>query len=1004
MFKETNSSGALIGIMRGSSWTMRGIASVVILTFGSLVTAPAVAAVKQEIKEIQWHKRDATNAAKLSAKVEEAHQALTRLSSRGSKGLDLKASHAQIHALKADLEALDKGAMDDFAANEAHIKAHKLPEIIEQRQQEAVKTYRTRMDTLMAELNAADSAKDAAGFMAHVSKAKANLDKVQIKPVHEKFDPKNLPFSVAKPTGIKPRLSKKDYEARPVAPKKRVQVAANGPLTGIVSAADVTGALPANPSDPSYVAATDDVQITPAIQAKAAALHDDPVQIYNWVHNNVEYIPTYGSIQGSDMTLQTLKGNDFDQASLLIALLRASGIPSRYVYGTIQVPIAQIENWVGGVTDPNAALNLMSQGGIPVTGLTQGGQIKYGQLEHVWVEAWVNFIPSRASKPGTGNTWIALDASFKQYTFTQGAVTQAPGFNASALADQMATTISSDGSNQWIGNIDTNYVQQQTATYLQQTGSFIDGLEAGNVNTTVGDLIGKKSVKTVSPNMLAAGLPYLVSTIGQRMAALPTDLQWKFTYQVLDSTGSAVLTYTGTAPELAGKSFALSFLPASQADAQTALDLLPGVDANGNIDQTQIPNSIPGYLVDVVPKISLGKQVVASGAPYQLGSSLEVSQGYWSPQTGWQLKSSSIVAGEYHAVAASLQGVSTTQISALKNQIQQVDGQIKSDNVTGLDGDDVLGSILQAGLWSYFYLNDNQDWLAQNVSNVVEYPLPSFGTFKLTAQPVYSFGIPLAVEFPGATMDIAYYHSMTVSKDGSQQKAIDYFSATGPRLSALEHQIPEQLFSTITEQVHSISAVAALTIAASQGQRIYEVDSSDSAAVLPVLNVGDDVKEDIANAVSAGLVVTVHQSPIVSAGWQGVGYIIHDPTTGAGAYKISGLANGSGSILGTFGALGVMALFAFMLLSLGVITVLPALLAIVGILWAAHEFANNVEKITNQRGSPDERLLELQQDEFKAEFAGVLALVGLASLSFEEKILKYIAVSLLAAMSYFLMS
>ena len=127
MFQENQVSHSLIGLMRGSSVTMRGIASVVILSFGSLVTAPAVAAVKQEIKEIQWHKPDATNAAKLSAKVEEVHGVLAKLASRNLKSLDISASRAQIHALKADLESLDKGAMDDFAANEAHIQAHKLP-------------------------------------------------------------------------------------------------------------------------------------------------------------------------------------------------------------------------------------------------------------------------------------------------------------------------------------------------------------------------------------------------------------------------------------------------------------------------------------------------------------------------------------------------------------------------------------------------------------------------------------------------------------------------------------------------------------------------------------------------------------------------------------------------------------------------------------------------------------------------------------------------------------
>jgi transglutaminase-like putative cysteine protease len=51
------------------------------------------------------------------------------------------------------------------------------------------------------------------------------------------------------------------------------------------------------------------------------ALEEDPVKIYNWVRNTIEFIPSYGSIQGADYTLQHGKGNAFDTASLLIALL-----------------------------------------------------------------------------------------------------------------------------------------------------------------------------------------------------------------------------------------------------------------------------------------------------------------------------------------------------------------------------------------------------------------------------------------------------------------------------------------------------------------------------------------------------------------------------------------------------------------------------------------------------------------------------------------------------------
>lgn len=178
------------------------------------------------------------------------------------------------------------------------------------------------------------------------------------------------------------------------------------------------------PPTAADLTSTVEVQFTPAILAKAQELGYNAVNIYNWVYNNIEYVPTYGSIQGADMCLQTMQCNDMDTASLLIALLRASNIPARYVYGTIQLPIAQVMNWVGGFTDAKSALELMAQGGVPITGEVAGGKIVAAKIEHAWVEAYVNYFPSRGARNGPGNEWIPLDASYKQYNYTQGRACQ----------------------------------------------------------------------------------------------------------------------------------------------------------------------------------------------------------------------------------------------------------------------------------------------------------------------------------------------------------------------------------------------------------------------------------------------------------------------------------------------------------------------------------------------------------------------------------------------------
>ena len=105
--------------------------------------------------------------------------------------------------------------------------------------------------------------------------------------------------------------------------------------------------------------------------------------IHNWVRNTIEYTPSAGAIQSAQDTLDKKRGNATDTASLLIALLRASSIPARYPFDTIDIPAAAAQNWLGGTTHPEAALQLINQGGIAAKGLATGGQLTTIRMEHV---------------------------------------------------------------------------------------------------------------------------------------------------------------------------------------------------------------------------------------------------------------------------------------------------------------------------------------------------------------------------------------------------------------------------------------------------------------------------------------------------------------------------------------------------------------------------------------------------------------------------------------------
>jgi hypothetical protein len=134
--------------------------------------------------------------------------------------------------------------------------------------------------------------------------------------------------------------------------------------------------------------------------------------------------------------------------------------------------------------------------------------------------------------------------------------------------------------------------------------------------------------------------------------------------------------------------------------------------------------------------------------------------------------------------------------------------------------------------------------------------------------------------------------TLTKALDGDQAKPKQFHLSSGMNSSALEHSVPEQLFSTTENPAQGISAVKALQIANEQGISIYTINQTNIASILPQLQLDSETISDIQNAVNAGKDVTVSKTDITFNGWTGCGYIIIDPNTGAGAYMISGGMNG----------------------------------------------------------------------------------------------------------------
>ncbi len=147
----------------------------------------------------------------------------------------------------------------------------------------------------------------------------------------------------------------------------------------------------------------------------------------------------------------------------------------------------------------------------------------------------------------------------------------------------------------------------------------------------------------------------------------------------------------------------------------------------------------------------------------------------------------------------------------------------------------------------------------------------------------YLYGLPYNVNQTGVLMDAAKMILNSWHRQGNITAQRNFQLLYGYEGSFLEHNIFELWFN-----LPSISAVKALQIAKSEGIEIYDINSGNINQILPLLEVSEDVKIEIQNAVRQGFEVKISQREIQYYDWKGVGYIIRDPETKAGAYKISG--------------------------------------------------------------------------------------------------------------------
>ncbi|MBA8882601.1 transglutaminase domain-containing protein, partial [Dokdonella fugitiva] len=636
------------------------------------------------------------------------------------------------------------------------------------------------------------------------------------------------------------------------------------------------------PPGPGDLAENDEIVLTPAIRDLAESLGRNPVRIYNWVRDHVAFAATWGSIQGADATLQTRRGNAFDTASLLIALLRASGVPARYVYGTIEVPAAAAQNWVGGVDVPEAAVALFDQGGIPVQGIASGGSIAAIRIEHVWVAAWVDFDPSRGAVNRSARTWVPLDASYKQYRYSAGLPIRSDvPVDSNALAAQLGqgATITQDG----VSGLDTSGLG---AAYIDFGNRIETYIAAHKPNATVADVLGSQAIVAEGLPILAGALPYRTVALGAVYAELPDTLRWKVRYGLYadayeHSQDHPIVSLTRSMPALVGKRLTLSFAGATAADdARLATQL----------DASPLPAALAATTIRMKAQLALDDEAPASGGSIPLGTALVGSLAVFEPQAGsWsETPEVRVVAGETQALTIVGQGVSPAALAAGRERLADTAARLSAHDYAGIDREHLVGDVLgYAGLAYATTVAGVTDLMCRGCG-IVGHALPTIVRVGTRADVLVANGLPQSVRFPGLALTVEAIGRTAVATDGDARRALAFQRTYGERASTYAHLVLDALFADADHAGRASSTVRALGAAATAGQTIYRLTGANAATLLPLIDADPAAVATVRDGVQAGRTATISRSNVAIDAWNGVGYLLEDAASGSGDYEISG--------------------------------------------------------------------------------------------------------------------
>lgn len=738
---------------------------------------------------------------------------------------------------------------------------------------------------------------------------------------HRKQDTDIAPEAIPTPTT---RLGA-DVEPTPAESSKKLpRYLSAGPFKPDVPAyaflLDVLGkpaeaAAPSTPTEalacgyvPADLNATEDVVISQEIHDLAAKLVYSPVKIFQHVYNNIRFEPYFGSMKGSAGTLYSGAGGATDQASLLIALLRASNIPARYVLGDIQLidssnlgANGRGPRWLGAKSY-QAAGSILSGNLNPNAGKYSNANGIF--LRHVWVEACLPYGNYRgAPSDNTGYRWIPLDPSFKDNTYQPGIA----GIQSSVAFDYSAT----------------GYLASRTHTlpherYAAQVETYVKGLNADNTLLDV-PYLGEQAVRNY--DILPVTLPYKVTqyvnwsgSSSPEAASLPDSHRHRLSIKVRNSSGvDLVAEQILSLPSIVHQRLTLSYVPAD-AGSQTLwnnwngdlttppslVNLKPIIKVDGVTQATGTGSITLGTQHRLIMKVTLGDTSLsqASCRNDDPANSTPDPDLHCFNKTVY----TNLTAGAHHALMAYARQGSDRLIAERAERLTQTVQSAPSapTPANAANYDNTEGELLHIALMKYLrYVTDAGQYLGE-LNGVSGESGTHLGLTAAGLKVDYLFDLPFAVHPSGPYIDVlgnlAHLVKLdTTATDGATQRTETWptFKLFAYSASAYEHFIWQELIRT-----DAVSSVRGMQFAGESGgtNPLVTLTSANIGSWSTLMDAGmNPFQANITAYVNDGATVTVPKKKIAYTDggaqpktWNGAIYMVENQSKGYIAAMING--------------------------------------------------------------------------------------------------------------------